>query len=129
MDTRLGLIRIVAARSPDDDDTIVLSGVRTDGDVVTVAKLDGGKPAFCAGVLLMLEDRGFAVEGESPSTDTAEPDVRSAGVRTSIGRDGMEWTDVEARFVDGQKGAVASFAPGFETFAWATAATCCRQGG
>lgn len=122
MDQKLGLNRIVVTRTSDEDDTIVLSGIRTDEGMVTVARIDGERPTFAAGVLLMLRKLGLPVEGRTPRIDVNEPKVLFVGLRISIGEDGEEWTSLETRFADGRKGAAASFAPGFESFAQAAAA-------
>ena len=121
MDEKLGLTRIMVTHIRREE-VIVLSGVQADGSTVTVARVDDDMPAMATHVLLMLKRRGLVAEGELPDAGHDEPAVRLVSLRTSIDDDGEEWTDLETRFVDGQKFAAVRFAPGFAPFARAAAA-------
>lgn len=122
-----GLTHAIIAPSTDPTDPYVLHihgltagvGGQPDGEKVLIATVDDERPMLATRILRMLQARGIAIEGEPLPINMSEPDISFLTMRGSIREDGSEWTDLEVRFVDGEKTAAASFPDAYDAFAQA----------
>jgi len=88
-----------------------------DSERTLIATVDDERPMLATRILRMLQARGIAIEGDALAINMSEPDISFLTMRGSLHEDGSEWTDLEVRFVDGEKTAAASFPDAYEDFA------------
>ncbi|MFZ3483625.1 hypothetical protein [Sphingomonas sp. 3-13AW] len=98
---------IHASRSGEDD--------RPLGEQLLIATVDDDRPILAVRILRMLRDLGLAVQGTE--LNIHELEISYLTLRGAIHEDDSEWTDLEVRYVDGQKTASASFRDQYEAFA------------
>ncbi|MFZ3482162.1 hypothetical protein [Sphingomonas sp. 3-13AW] len=85
---------------------------------VLIATVDDDRPMLATRILRMLRFRGLSVQAPDLELNIDEPDISFLTLRASLHEDGSEWTDLEVRYVDGQKTASASFPEQYEAFAY-----------
>lgn len=120
-----GFTHASIAPSTDPEDPYVLhvhalkagTNGEPDGERTLIATIDDERPMLATRILRMLQDRGIVIDGDPLTIDMSEPDISFLTMRGSIREDGSEWTDLEVRYVDGQKAASASFPDTYEDFA------------
>lgn len=120
-----GFTHAIISPSTDPDDPFVLhvhgltadADGKPDGQKVLIATVDDERPMLATRILRMLQARGITIEGDALAINMSEPDISFLTMRGSLHEDGSEWTDLEVRFVDGEKTAAASFPDAYEDFA------------
>lgn len=122
-----GFTHAIISMSTDPDDPFVFHihalkagrDGQPEGGRMLIATVDDERPMLATRILRMLRDRGITIEGDPLEINIDEPDISYLTMRDSIDEDGSEWTDLEVRYVDGQKTASASFPNAYEEFAQA----------
>jgi hypothetical protein len=114
---------ISKSKNPDDFEFMIhasRSGEdgRPLGEQLLIATVDDGLPILAMRILRMLRDLGLAVQGAELELNIDEPDISYLTLRRAIHEDGSERTDLEVRYVDGQKTASASFPDQYEAFGY-----------
>jgi len=122
-----GFTHAIVSKSIDADDPFAFhihalrsgSDGEPDGDKVLIATVDDEKPMLATRILRIMRDAGMEIEGLPLEINMDEPDIDFLTLRGAIDDKEVNWTDLEVRFVDGEKTAPASFPEQYESFAYA----------